>query len=194
MRTALWEVVPQNPDSKQKRHATLNTALIVIVTFLPSVSRSIFSLWDCVQYESAPGETVGFMRKDPSVQCGSDEHSTTKALGGALIMLWPVGMVMLFVGLLVYNREELRAGEARTTSAKAVRFLTSGFKDKYFYWEIVELVRRLLVSGWLLLIPYDRMFFRLLFAHLISLILLVLTAIAQPWSRPGAMPPCKRAT
>ena len=65
-----------------------------------------------------------------------------------MVLLWPVGMLLLFVGVLFYNRRELRAGEARRTSAKAARFLTSGFRNEFFYWELVELSRRLLVTGW----------------------------------------------
>ena len=158
---------------------------MVIFTFLPNVSRAIFSVWVCVWYEDVPGAAqVGFLRKDVSIQCDTSEHETLQALAFVFVLLWPVGMVGLFIGILVYNRKELGVGEAHNTSAKAALFLTSGFKDKYFYWELVELVRRLLVSGWVTLIPFDKMFFRSTFVLLISFLFVVLTSLVHPWAQP----------
>ena len=71
----------------------------------------------------------------------------------------------------------------RNTCAKAASFLTSGYRNEFFYWETVELGRRLLVSGWVLLIPTQEMFLRLISALLVSILFLVLTAVARPWSR-----------
>ena len=118
------------------------------------------------------------------MRCESSEHEALQALASALVLLWPVGMVGLFVGILVINRRELREGEAHSTSAQAARFLTSGFKGNFFYWELVELMRRLLVSGWVTLIPYDKMFFRSTFVLLVSFLLILLTALAHPWEKP----------
>ena len=130
------------------------------------------------------GSQVGFLQKDVSIQCDTSEHEALQALAFALVLLWPVGMVGLLIAILFYNRKELGKGEAHSTSAKAARFLTSGFKDKYFYWELVELMRRLLVSGWVTLIPYDKMFFRSTFVLLISFLLFALTSLARPWVQP----------
>ena len=180
------EAIHEPPKTlKKEQTMAFYVVLIVIFTFLPNVSRAIFSVWVCVWYEDVPGAApVGFLRKDVSIQCGTNEHDALQALAFALVLLWPVGMVGVFIGILFHNRKQLRAGEAHSTSAKAARFLTSGFKDKYFYWELVELMRRLLVSGWVTLIPYDKMFFRSTFVLLISFMLVVLTALAHPWSQP----------
>ena len=172
-------------SSEEEPVMALYLVLIVIFTFLPNVSRAIFSVWVCVRYESALGAPlVGFLQKDLSIQCDTSEHESLQALAFVLALLWPVGMVGLFVGILICNRKELSAGEAYSTSARAARFLTSGFKDKYFYWELVELMRRLLVSGWVTLIPYDQMFFRAVFVLFISFLLFGLTALAHPWEQP----------
>ena len=44
--------------------------------------------------------------------------------------------------------------------------------------------RRLLVSCWVTLIPYDEMFFRATFVLFISFVLIVITALAHPWVQP----------
>ena len=45
-------------------------------------------------------------------------------------------------------------------------------------------MRRLLVSGWVTLIPYDKMFFRSTFVLLISFLFFGLTSLAHPWAQP----------
>ena len=45
----------------------------------------------------------------------------------------------LFVFVLVYNRHELRRGQAISGFAKAVRCLTGGYKDKYYWWASLHL-------------------------------------------------------
>ena len=50
-----------------------------------------------------------------------------------------VGMLSLFVFVLVYNRHELSNGVYNSGFAKAVRCLTSGYKNRYYYWEVRHL-------------------------------------------------------
>lgn len=170
--------------SARKQVAAVCLSLLIVFICLPSVSRAIFSTWVCEQYEVAPGgEVVSFLLKDPTVECSSHTHNVSMAVAVAMLLLWPVGMFVLFFFILFFNRKDLRAGVPRSTSGKAAHFLTSGFRDKFFYWELVELLRRLLVTGWLLLIPFQEMFTRLVFALLVSVLFLTLTAVARPWSR-----------
>ena len=98
-------------------------------------------------------------------------------------------MLSLFVFVLVYNRHELSKGIYTSGFAKAVRCLTGGYKEKYYWfvrsqaksspaparprprsrpgpqtrWEIVEVTRRLAVCGWVVLIPANQVFYRLIF-------------------------------
>ena len=127
---------------------------------------------------------MSYLLADKSVQCGSSDHEKMKFLAILLVLVWPVGMLLLFAFLLFYNRNELKAGEARHTSARATRFLTSGYRARFFYWEVIEVLRRLLVSGWVVLIPYENMFGRGIFVMTVSLLLLVATAVARPWVEP----------
>ena len=179
----LQHVAPITPLASQKRVTAMYISLLVIFICLTSVSRAIFSTWVCEQFEVSPGRTVSYLVKDPSVECYSKEHYTTVVVALSMLLLWPVGMLALFGSVLFYNRKDLRAGEPRNTCAKAASFLTSGYRNEFFYWETVELGRRLLVSGWVLLIPTQEMFLRLISALLVSILFLVLTAVARPWSR-----------
>ena len=133
--------------------------------------------------EGEPG-VISFLWSDPRVVCGSDAHAELKGVALLFVMLWPVGMLSLFVFVLVYNRRELSKGQYISGFAKAVRCLTGGYKDKYYYWEIIEVTRRLAVCGWVVLIPVSQVFYRLIFSLGVSVLCLVATAVALPCRRP----------
>jgi len=159
--------------------------LVVLIVFvmLPSVSRTIFSAWDCVAYKSGPTTSISYIRRDMSVECGSEEHNEVVVVAFFLVLLWPIGMQFLFFSCLYTNRKILRTGEENAVS-RALRFLTGGYKPKYFYWETIELFRRLACSGFVVLIPHDKIFFRIAMAFLVSLPVLVLTAVLKPMRNP----------
>lgn len=161
----------------------LPLVLLVIFVMLPSVSRTIFSSWDCVPYDAGIEGTTSYLRRDHSVECGSDEHKNVVAVAIPLVILWPVCMQMLFWCVLFCNRETLRSGDDNSVS-RALRFLTGGYKAKYFYWEVIELSRRLTCSGFVVLIPEKYIFFRIIMAMMVSVPVLVMTAYLEPFRNP----------
>jgi len=161
----------------------LPLVLLVVFVMLPSVSRTIFAVWDCVPYKSGPGTTVEYLRRDLSVICGSDEHDRMAFVGILFVLLWPVGMQILFCFTLFSNRKALSRGIDNSYS-RATRFLTGGYKKEYFYWEMIELFRRLTCSGFVILIPHDYISLRISLAIAISLPILVVTAVIKPWKNP----------
>lgn len=92
-------------------------------------------------------------------------------------------MVLAFAFVLWYNRADLRTGQPVSRFARAIAFLVSGYKPQFFYWEIVEVFRRVVVSGWVVLIPYSEAFARIVFALVISVNFLCITSMARPWAR-----------
>jgi len=159
--------------------------LVLLVTFvmLPSVSRSIFSSWDCVPYKSGPQANKNFLRRDYSVECGSGAHNDIVGLAIVLVLIWPVGMQLLFVGTLWSNRKELRSS-IENSFTKALRFLSGGYKPQFFYWETIELFRRLTCSGFVVLIPHTHIFSRIIMALAVSIPILVATAVLKPFKNP----------
>jgi len=157
----------------------LPLVLLIVFIMLPSVSRTIFSAWDCSRYTTGPGTSISYLRRDLSIECSTYEHRRVIFVAIFLVILWPVGMQLLFFSCLWINRDALRSGES-TVYSRALRFLTGGYKDEFFYWETIELFRRLTCSGFVVLVPHDYIFYRIALAIWVSVPILVATAFLKP--------------
>ena len=119
------------------------------------------------------------MQADLSVSCkdgrvegaadGSDtgEHDSIKALASVFIVLWPIGVLALYAVLLFKASPHLRAGKV-TALTQATAFLHAEYQPAHFYWELVELLRRTTLMGYVLLVPTGEEFFRLLVGSMVQ--------------------------
>ena len=57
-------------------------------------------------------------------------------------------MIVLFSVVLYLYRVDFAEGRTKNFVTQSVRFLTGGYRRKFFYWEMIELFRRLAISGW----------------------------------------------
>ena len=171
----------------------LPLALLLSFSFCPSVSASIFKSWLCKEYEFDGRDadsvtTHKFLLEDLSIRCSDNnfkdaEHDTITSIARVLVFVWPVGMAVLFAGSLLPCRSSLHAN-SRTPLVDATKFLHRDYRVDYFYWELVELVRRTILVGWVLLIPTDKTFLRLVMALLLSITLLTVLNSISPYKRP----------
>ena len=114
--------------------------IFVVFVWLPSVSRTIFSVWDCVPYKSGADSSIYYLRRDLKVNCDSDDHKQMITVAAVLVVIWPIGMQLFFFVALFKTRKELRktrrTGQKETPFSNATRFLTGGYKPRYFYCEL----------------------------------------------------------
>jgi hypothetical protein len=96
-----------------------------------------------------PPTPSSIMHADYDIDC--DETSTLRwTLGPALVLLWPIGVPVLLFCLMFRVRTNIIAGDEDATGM--FNFLIGDFKPKYWFWEVVELLRKLLLSGILSLV------------------------------------------
>ena len=134
---------------------------------------------------SAPGETlalVEYMRQDASVECGTDEHDSITRLAIGFVVIWPVGSLVLYSALLLACYKPLQA-KSPTALTRATAFLHREYEKTWYWWEAVELARKLVLTGFVLLIPEENAFIRLLVATLICSFYAVVLAVVRPFKR-----------
>ena len=122
------------------------------------------------------------MRQDASVECGTGEHESITDLATGFIVLWPAGSLVLFTSLLAACYKPL---QAKTPNAltRATAFLHREYEKTWYWWEAVELARKLVLTGFVLLIPEERAFVRLVVATLICSCYAVALAVVRPYKR-----------
>eukprot|EP00966_Prymnesium_polylepis_P263695 6091521-Prymnesium_polylepis.1 len=139
------------------------------LTFLviPSVSLRIFKAFSCFSIDSGNGEVKRFLQADPKISCDSGEYTATRYTSVAMIIIWPVGVPLMYTCLLALCQEAVRTGN-RTPLSRATRFLWEDYSPEMMFWEPIEMCRKLALTGWVLLIGEEAQQARVLLALLIS--------------------------
>ena len=122
------------------------------------------------------------MRQDASVECGTDDHESITDVAIGFIVLWPAGSLVLFTSLLAACYKPLQA-KSPNALTRATAFLHREYEKTWYWWEAVELARKLVLTGFVLLIPEERAFVRLVVATLICSCYAVALAVVRPYKR-----------
>ena len=89
---------------------------------------------------------------------------------------------MLYAALLWATRKELVTGKESPLS-RATAFLSAGYASHAFWWEPLEMCRKLALCGWVLLIGEAYEQARVLVALLISIAFLTVHLVIRPFWR-----------
>ena len=164
--------------------------LFVAFMLCPTVSKGIFDAWDCTKYEldGATGDVRTFLNADLQIVCGGndypEEYDTIMIIAYFFLLLWPIGMPLIFFLVLFPNREALRQRRS-TRMVKATAFLHKEYNPTFYWWELVTLVQRLVLTGWVLLIPVENEIWRIFFGLLTAFGYLSLIQFVQPYKKKG---------
>ena len=83
---------------------------------------------------------------DRSVECDSERHQRYQKAGIALIIVWGVGLPLLFVGAYGYlMRSARRGGMGYTKASRAFTFIIGGYRKNVWFWETFIFLRKFLV-------------------------------------------------
>jgi len=129
----------------------LPAVLSISFCLVQTVSTGIFSAWDCREFvfDSASGRTKQFLREDLSVECDTGEHSELKHVAYVFTAIWPIGMPLLYLLVLVPCRHELML-RISTPLTRATSFLHGEYTTQYWWWETLFVLQRLMITGFVM--------------------------------------------
>lgn len=175
----------------------------------PSICNSAFTAFEC--RELLMGDIhVSILEDDDRLLCTDEAMKLVQSVSLVVIMVVAVGVPMIFSVLLLRNAHEYRRTDSELNAAVARQlasefgvdeevadfvlrdvlvmgqsfsFLMDAFKDRCYYWEILDILRKLLLVGLVLLVDRGSVA-QSLVALILSFFFFALQAGTQPYKLP----------
>ncbi|GMH86770.1 hypothetical protein TL16_g10649 [Triparma laevis f. inornata] len=166
--------------NKEIRSWTYTSAIAITYLTLPTITTTIFGVFPCDELD----DESSFLRRDYSISCKSSDRAFWIVYGVLMVLVFPIGVVCSYVRALWMKREKLRDEQIERLDdpdLSAIRFLWDPYKPRFWNFEIVETIRRLLMTGVLSIIAPDS-FTQLCAGSLISILFGSLLCVLQPYS------------
>jgi len=161
---------------------TLPLTLLMTFLVVPSTSTRIFRTFLCEPIEFGNGKVRRYLYADLRLSCDSAEYTETNTAAVLFLIIWPVGCPVLYALLLWSARDALRAG-VHTPLSEAIGFMVDDYTVDAYWWEPLEMSRKLVLTGWVLLITESSEQGRVLVGLLVSIAFLVLRLSFRPTKR-----------
>jgi len=160
--------------------------LFFAFVLITPTSSGIFAAWMCATYtlNSISGTKITFLIADLSLKCDSSDgnYSRVETLAYIFVCLWSIGLPLLFLLLVFQCRAAILQGRM-TRLVRSTAFLHKEYKRQYFWWEVIFLLQRTFVIGFVQWIPHTMLFVRTLFGMLASFAYLMCLFLARPYKR-----------
>ena len=113
----------------------------------PIVTNVAFESFSCYEFEEGD-----WLKVDVAIECGSSVHDALKRLAWLAILIYPVGLLVVNATLLFAYRNQIQQRSSkRAPMSAAIAFLYKDYKPQMFWWELVEMARRLTMVGFMVL-------------------------------------------
>jgi len=173
----LWRIRVERSLLVTLASQTVPMMLRVLFLAYPIVTNVAFEAFACMRFDDGSR----FLITDLMMVCDSDEHLRAQGVAVLAILLYPVGVVILIALLLRLARSAIMSGKA-TTLSTSTSFLHRDFLTSFFYWELVEMLRRFLLVGLFVAVPFARgSMMQLALACVVAIIYLVVQVTSMPY-------------
>ena len=137
----------------------LNVIFYITYLVLPSVTTMIFQVFDCVTIDAAGKDS--YLRIDMSISCDTDDYRGWMWFAIVMIIVYPVG-IPLFYFVCLYQVRDAISNRALSTEISrkvkerskeegkakaALAFLWAAYEPCFWYWEIIETFRRIMLTA-----------------------------------------------
>ena len=100
----------------------------------PFGCKLIFGVFNCITVDS-----VRYLRADLRINCDSPAHDQATAFGIFMIAAFPVGLPVIYGGMLYANRHHLYSEDGEVSpSMKHLRFFFGEYEKQFYFWEVVR--------------------------------------------------------
>jgi len=140
----------------------------------PLVTNLAFDAFSC--YEFTESE---WLKADVAIRCHTSEHHDATALAWTAIIVYPIGLLLLNGWLLFAARRPILTGRP-TLLSRSIAFLYREYEPQFFWWELVEMLRRFVLVGLMVLAQGSML--QLVMGTLLSAIFLLFQVQASPYS------------
>ena len=179
---------------------TSASLLVACLQFSAGVCNQLFSIFNCRVLD----KDLQVLRMDYRVDCQSPTHQQARIVAGLMIVVFAFG-IPISMGILMVRRmreysssagsdrfmarrvaDELKITDVEAADAirdvstgREYSFLVNAYKPRYYFWEGVDMVRKLVLVGFLVLVGRGSVF-QLFVAVLVSCMSLVLQVHLAP--------------
>ena len=165
-------------------------ALRISFFAFPIVSSLAFKALRCDDLDlndELPGPAV--MSADLAIVCWdesgavSGEYRHIREIAYVAIALYPVGVPLSYMALFYWARHALRT-EVPTQLSKALDFLVGEFDSNYFFWELLEVTKKLLLVGAMSIVKPGEVI-QIVIGFVLTLCFTAALLISRPYKRQG---------
>ena len=134
----------KSKDTKSRVENAVGWILLATYFVYPYGCKSIFGIFNCQEIDS-----VRYLRADLRIDCDSGPHKAAEAFAGIMIVLFPVGLPLLYFAMLFINRKELYEDNKTDVTKKMqyLRFFFGEYEAQYYFWEAIECFRKCVMMG-----------------------------------------------
>ncbi|CAN0115112.1 unnamed protein product, partial [Ascophyllum nodosum] len=131
----------------RNKHTSVGLFLLFVV--YSSVSYTIFQTFVCDPLDSG----VTYLRADYDLVCRTTTHVAYMTYAGIMVLVYPVGIPVVFAWMLFINRDGIKSVEDTANGSRvppeseAIKDLWAPYKPSRYYFEVIECGRRIALTG-----------------------------------------------
>jgi hypothetical protein len=189
------------PDPTEKATRSLRSqyfSAFKIYTFLilPQRTAQIFSVFSCkdVDPDGVNEGDDSYMTTDYSVSCSSPTYQFGRAWAIAMVFVYPIGIPLFYSFILYRSRQDIQSHHDASLSreqleqlsqrTKPIQSLFLSYKPHFWYWEVVETISSLILTGVLLLIAQGSAI-QIVIGEIFASIIMLLHNYCEPYIDPN---------
>jgi len=155
----------------------LGYLFLLVFVMYPGFTNKIFEGFMCRNLGD-----ISLMDVDYTMECYTTSWYITASICGVLVALWPIGIPVLLFVAMYRARNKIKAGDEDTL--KFWDFALGDYNLDHWYWEVVELIRKMVMTGLIGLLGRGSIF-QVFCATVISFLFFAASLHAKPFDSAG---------